>query len=85
MPLASLISAGGFFTTAPPGKPLHTYEGIYKDIHTYINFTSDDSTHGHHQMVNIEIRLIIFRWRSSIQSAKTRPGVDCDSEHELLT
>ena len=24
------------------------------------------------------------RWRSSIQSAKTRPGVDCDSDHELL-
>ena len=35
-------------------------------------------------MVNIEIRLIIFRWRSSIQSAKTRPGVDCGSDHELL-
>ena len=24
------------------------------------------------------------RWRSSIQSAKTRPGVDCGSDHELL-
>ena len=24
------------------------------------------------------------RWRSSIQSAKTRPGADCGSEHELL-
>ena len=24
------------------------------------------------------------RWRSSIQSAKTRPGADCDSNHELL-
>ena len=24
------------------------------------NNTRDDSTHGHHQMVNIEIRLIIF-------------------------
>ena len=23
-------------------------------------------------------------WRSSIQSAKTRPGVDCGSDHELL-
>ena len=39
-------------------------------------------------MVNTKIRLIIFcsqRWRSSIQSAKTRPGADCGSEHELLT
>ena len=38
-------------------------------------------------MVNTEIRLIICccqRWRSSIQSAKTRPGADCGSDHELL-
>ena len=39
-------------------------------------------------MVNTEIRLIIFfaakRWRSSIQSAKTRPGADCGTDHELL-
>ena len=25
-----------------------------------------------------------LRWRSSIQSAKTRLGGDCDSDHELL-
>ena len=24
------------------------------------------------------------RWRKSIQSAKTRPGADCSSDHELL-
>ena len=24
------------------------------------------------------------RWRSSVQSAKTRPGGDCSSDHELL-
>ena len=24
------------------------------------------------------------RWRSSIQSAKTRPGTNCGSDHELL-
>ena len=24
------------------------------------------------------------RWRSSTESAKTRPGADCDSDHELL-
>ena len=38
-------------------------------------------------MVNNEIILIIFfsrRWRSSIQSAKTRPAIDCGSDHELL-
>ena len=25
------------------------------------------------------------RWRSSIQSAKTKPGADCGSDHELLS
>ena len=25
------------------------------------------------------------RWKSSIESAKTRPGADCGSDHELLT
>ena len=39
-------------------------------------------------MVNTEIRLDYIlcsqRWRSSIQSAKTRPGADCGSDHELL-
>ena len=39
-------------------------------------------------MVNTKIRLIIFfcsqKWISSIQSAKTRPGADCGSDHELL-
>ena len=47
----------------------------------------EDSTHGHHQMVNtdqIDYILCSQRWRSSIQSAKTRPGADCGSDHELL-
>ena len=38
-------------------------------------------------MVKTKIRLIILcsqRWRSSIQSAKTRPEADCGSDHELL-
>ena len=35
-------------------------------------------------MVNNEMRLIIFFEPSSIQSAKTRPGADSDSDHELL-
>ena len=39
-------------------------------------------------MIKIEIRLIIVcsqTWRSSIQSAKTRPRADCGSDHEPLT
>ena len=27
---------------------------------------------------------MLIRWRSSIQSANTRPGADCGSDHELL-
>ena len=40
-------------------------------------------------MVNTEIKKIDYilcsqRWRSSIQSAKTRPRADCGSDYELL-
>ena len=39
-------------------------------------------------MANTKIRLIYIvcsqRWRSSIQSTKTRLGADCGSDHELL-
>ena len=43
-------------------------------------WTSPD---GQHQN-QIDYILCSQGWRSSIQSAKTRLGVDCDSEHELL-
>ena len=32
----------------------------------------------------IDYILCSQRWRSSIQSAKARPGADCGSDHELL-
>ena len=32
----------------------------------------------------VDYTLCSRRWRSSIQSAKTRPGADCGSDHELL-
>ena len=36
-------------------------------------------------LISLSIRPSIRkRWRSSIQSAKTRPGPDCGSDHELL-
>ena len=47
----------------------------------------EDSTHGHHQMVNTEIRLIIFfaaKDGEVLQSAKTILGADCGSDHEHL-
>ena len=36
------------------------------------------------QRSQIDYILCSQRWRSSIQSAKTRPGSDCGSNHELL-
>ena len=43
-------------------------------------WTSPD---GQHQN-QIDYILCSQRWRSSLQSAKTRPGADCSSDHELL-
>ena len=43
-------------------------------------WTSPDGQHRH----QIDSSLCNQRWRSSIQSAKTRPGADCGSDHELL-
>ena len=41
------------------------------------------SLEGQHRN-QIDYILCSQRWRSSIQSAKTRPGADCGSAHELL-
>ena len=43
-------------------------------------WTSPDGQHQNH----IDYILCSQRWRGSIQSAKTRPGADCRSDHELL-
>ena len=43
-------------------------------------WTSPDGQHRN----QIDYILCSQRWRSSIQSVKTRLGADCDSEHELL-
>ena len=43
-------------------------------------WTSPDSQHQN----QIDYILCSQRWRSSIQSAKTRPGADCGSDHELF-
>ena len=43
-------------------------------------WTSPDGQHRN----QIDYILCSQRWRSSLQSAKTRPGGDCGSDHELL-
>jgi len=53
------------------------------------NNKRDDSTHGHHKMINTEIRLIIFfaakDGEDLYSQQKTRLGADCGSDYELFT
>ena len=46
--------------------------------------TASSSNTGVQYQYQIDYILCSQRWRSSIQSAKTRRGADCGSEHELL-
>ena len=62
-------------------------ENTLVTANTLFHNTREDSTHEHHQMVNTEIRLIIFfaaKDGETTQSAKTRLGADCSSDHEIL-
>ena len=45
-----------------------------------LQFSSPDGQHRN----QTDYILCRQRWRSSIQSTKTRPGADCGSDHELL-
>ena len=59
------------------GHSKHPLPKTQEKTHTW---TSPD---GQHQN-QIDYILCSQRWRSSIQSAKTRPAADCGSDHELL-
>ena len=53
------------------------------------NNTREDSTHGHHQIVNTKTRWIIFFAAKNedapySQKKKKLPGADCGSDHELI-
>ena len=52
-------------------------EWFYEDFYTW---TSPDGQYRN----QINYILCSQRWRSSIQSAKTRPGADCGTDHKLL-
>ena len=47
---------------------------------TLYTWTSPEGQHRN----QIDYILCSQRWRSSVQSTKTRPGADCGSDHELL-
>ena len=59
------------------GHSRHLFQQHKRRLYTW---TSPDSQH----LNQIDSILCTQRWRSSIQSAKTRPGADCGSDHELL-
>ena len=50
---------------------------------TYLRIIREDCTHGHQQMVNTKIRLIIF-FAAKDEEALYSQGADCGSDHELL-
>ena len=54
---------------------------------TLPNSIRDNSTHGHHHVVNTKIRLTTFfaaKDGEVLYSQKTRPRADCGSDHQLL-
>ena len=59
---------------------------LIKQKHSSINTTDDDTKTSQDAQYQNQIDYILCsqRWRSSIQLAKTRPRVDCGSDHELL-
>ena len=59
------------------GHSKHPFQQHKRRPYTW---TSPDGQHRNH----IDYILYSQRWRSSIQSTKTRPGAVCGSDHELL-
>ena len=59
------------------GHSKHLFQQNKRRLYTW---TSPDGQ----QQNQIDYILCSQRWRSSIQSAKTRPEADCGSDHELL-
>ena len=58
---------------------LVTENTLFNNVRLY-TWTSPDGQYRN----QIDYNLYSQRWRSVIQSAKTRPGTDCDSDYELL-
>ena len=67
----------GYLFMAAPAKCSHFFQQHKRRLYTW---TSPDGQHRN----QIDYILCSQRWRSSIQSAKTRPGAYCGSDHEFL-
>uniref|UniRef100_A0AAA9SLG6 Trimethyllysine dioxygenase, mitochondrial n=1 Tax=Bos taurus TaxID=9913 RepID=A0AAA9SLG6_BOVIN len=68
---------------------LETKEGLKNFLQNFLLYgiafvENVPPTQKHTEKLAERISLISQRWRSSIQSAKTRLGADCGSDHELL-
>ena len=59
------------------GHTKHLFQQHKRRLYTW---TSPDDLHWN----QIDYILCSWRWRSSIQSTKSRSGADCGSDHELL-
>ena len=59
----------------------HSKHAFQKNKRILYTWTSSD---GQYQRQN-DYAPFSQRWRNSVESAKTRSGADCDSDHELLT
>ena len=64
----------------PRERTGHSKHCLPKHKRRLYTWTSSNSQHRN----QIDYILYSQRWRISIQSAKTRPGADCGSDHELL-
>ena len=72
--------AGQRLTVLPRGFTCHSKPLFQQHKRWLYTWTSPDGQHWN----QIDYILCSQRWRSPIQSAKTRPGADCGSDHELL-
>ena len=61
-----------------------SYENLMKLLDPFIRKTQTHTKNTPQTRNQIDHILCSQRWRSSIQSTKTRPGADCGSDHELL-
>ena len=73
----SRAKANRVFPREHIGHSKHLFQQHKRRLYTW---TSPDGQHWN----QIDYILCSQRWRSSVQSAKTSPGTDCGSDHELL-
>ena len=71
---------GEMFTNHIPDKGLSSRIDIQQHMRRLYTQASPDGQNPN----RIDYSLCSQKWRSSIQSAKSRPGADCGSDHVLL-